>query len=301
MSWYAGVEAGGTKFNCIVASDPKNILAEIRIPTTTPEETLPKVINFFNKIIHEQQIQLTSIGLGFFGPLCLDIHQSDYGFITSTPKIAWRNTSIVSYFEKMLKIPVAFDTDVTAAALGEGIWGNAQDCLDYIYMTIGTGIGGGIISSGKPLHGMIHPEIGHMFIPHNRTNDPFEGICPSHKDCLEGLASGPAIKARWGKPAELLPFDHQAWEIESEYLAYAIANLALSFSPQRFILGGGVMKISGLLNSVHSKTVKFLNGYIQSEIINSHSDTFIQLPGLGDKAGVLGSIALAKSIDLSQP
>jgi fructokinase len=296
MSWYAGVEAGGTKFNCIVASDPDHILAEIRIPTTTPQETLPKVIQFFNQTQVEQNITLSSIGLGFFGPICLDQSQPDYGYITSTPKIAWRNTSIVPYFHKELGIPVAFDTDVTAAALGEGQWGNAKNCRDFIYLTIGTGIGGGIISNGHPLHGMIHPEVGHMFIPHDLTIDPFAGICPSHHDCLEGLASGPSIKARWGQASETLTPDHPAWQIESTYIAYALANLSLSLSPQRFILGGGVMKIPGLIDSVREKTVGFLNGYIQSETILMHTDIFIQLPGLGDRAGMLGAVALAKTL-----
>jgi fructokinase len=296
MSWYAGVEAGGTKFNCIVASDPDHILAEIRIPTTTPQETLPKVIQFFNQMQVENNIKLSSIGLGFFGPICLDQSLSDYGFITSTPKLVWRNTSIVPYFRQELGIPVAFDTDVAAAALGEGMWGNAKNCQNYIYMTIGTGIGGGIISNGHPLHGMIHPEVGHMFIPHNLAIDPFQGVCPSHQDCLEGLASGPSIKARWGQPSENLPPNHPAWQIESDYIAYALANLLLSFSTQRFIMGGGVMKTQGLIETVREKTVKFLNGYIQSETILVHTDTFIQLPGLGDRAGMLGAVALAKTL-----
>jgi fructokinase len=295
MSWYAGVEAGGTKFNCIVASDPNIILDEIRIPTTTPQETLPRVIDFIKAAENKHGIHIEAIGLGFFGPICLDQNLPTYGFITSTPKLAWRNTPVVSYFQKELNIPVAFDTDVAAAALGEGAWGNATNCSDFIYVTIGTGIGGGIISNGHPLHGMVHPEIGHMFIPHDRLLDPFEGICPFHRDCFEGLASGPSINARWGKPAEGLPADHPAWQLESNYIAYALANLALSFSPQRIILGGGVMKTPGLIDLVREKTVRFLNGYIQNELILSRVNTFIQSPGLGDRAGVLGAIALAKT------
>jgi fructokinase len=296
MSWYAGVEAGGTKFNCIVASDPNNILAEIRIPTTIPPETLPKVIQFFKSIEETHHIQLTSIGLGFFGPICLDKNQSEFGYITSTPKLAWRNTPIVSYFTEQLGIPSAFDTDVTAAAMGEGLWGNAQNCSDFVYLTVGTGIGGGVISGGKPLHGMIHPEVGHMLIPHDKTLDPFMGSCPSHGDCLEGLANGPSINARWGQSAETLPFDHPAWDIESNYIGYALANLTLCYSPQRIILGGGVMKVPGLLNLIRVKTVRYLNGYVQSDLIINHTDNFIQLPGLGDRAGVLGAIALAKTL-----
>lgn len=296
MSWYAGVEAGGTKFNCLVASDPENILAEIRIPTTTPQETLPQVVEFFKQTELKHHIHLTSIGLGFFGPLCLDTNKPEYGYITSTPKLAWRNTPIVSYFKEQMAIPAAFDTDVVAAALGEGLWGNAKGCRDYIYLTIGTGIGGGIISCGLPLHGMIHPEVGHMLIPHNLVHDPFAGVCPSHQDCWEGLASGPSIKARWGQPAEALPANHVAWQIEAEYIGYALTNLILTISPQRIILGGGVMKTPGLIDSVRSKVIKFLGGYVQSEMIFAHPDIFLQLPALGDRAGVLGAIALAKTL-----
>ena len=296
MSWYAGVEAGGTKFNCIVASDPDNILAETRIPTTVPQETLPKVIQFFRSVEESNRIHLSSIGLGFFGPLCLDEKNPEYGFITSTPKLPWRNTPIVSFFNEQMGIPSAFDTDVAAAAVGEGLWGNARNCSDFVYLTVGTGIGAGIISAGKPLHGMIHPEVGHLLIPHDITLDPFIGSCPSHKDCLEGLANGPAIQARWGQPAETLPKGHPAWEIESNYIGYALANITLCYSPQRIILGGGVMKVPGLIELIRNKTVNYLNGYVQSDLIINHRDQFIQLPGLGDRAGVLGAIALAKKI-----
>ncbi len=296
MKWFGGVEAGGTKFNCIVASDPANILAELRIPTTTPAETLPQVLSFFSNVQAQNDIQLEAIGLGFFGPISLDKSARDYGSITSTPKLPWRNTPIVSYFKENTGLPVAFDTDVAAAALGEGKWGAAQGCKNYVYLTVGTGVGGGIINEGRPLHGQIHPEVGHMFIPHDKNKDPYEGFCPSHKDCLEGLVSGPSIKARWGQPAETLPADHPAWELESDYLAYAIANLVLAYSPERIILGGGVMKIPGLIEKVRSKTILNLNGYVQNDILLHHSNVFLQLPALADRAGTLGSIALALSI-----
>ncbi len=296
MNWYGGVEAGGTKFNCIVASDPDHILAEVRIPTTTPEETLPRVLSFFNETEQANSIRIRSLGLGFFGPICLDQKAKNYGFITSTPKIAWRNTPIVSYFTENLHIPVAFDTDVAAAALGEGKWGNAQGCKNYVYLTVGTGVGGGIINEGKPLHGQIHPEVGHMFIPHDLTKDPYIGYCPSHKDCLEGLISGPSIKDRWGQPAESLPAQHPAWNLESDYLGFALANMIVSFSPERFILGGGVMKIPGLIDKIRQKTVSILNGYVQNDILIEQPEKYIQLPGLGDRSGTLGAIALAFSV-----
>lgn len=296
MDWFGGVEAGGTKFNCIVASDPQNILAEIRIPTISPTETLPRVLSFFEDVQKEHSIRLSSLGLGFFGPICLDLHAENYGFITSTPKLAWRNTPIVSYFKENMGLPVVFDTDVAAAAVGEGRWGAAQGCKNYIYLTVGTGVGGGIINEGKPLHGQIHPEVGHMFIPHDKEKDPYAGYCPSHKDCLEGLVSGPSIKDRWGQSAETLPAEHKAWGLESDYLSFALANLILSYSPERIILGGGVMKIRGLIEKVRSKTVANLNGYVQNQVFIHQTDQFIQLPGLGDRAGTLGSIALARTV-----
>ncbi len=295
MKWFAGIEAGGTKFNCIVASDQQHILAEKRISTTTPEATLPEVVEFFGEVKRSHKIELSAIGLGSFGPIELHTDSSQYGYITSTPKLAWRNSNILGYLQKGLLLPIAFDTDVTAAALGEGKWGSAVGCSNYIYLTIGTGIGGGVIIDGKPVHGLLHPEIGHMFIPHDLQADPFPGSCPSHGDCLEGLANGPAIKARWGTPAESLPLDHPAWQIEAKYIAYCLANLILTTSPERIILGGGVMKVSGLIELVRTEVVSRLNGYIQSDDLIKHTDTLIQLPGLGDRAGVLGCIALAQT------
>jgi fructokinase len=296
MNWYGGIEAGGTKFNCIIASDPDHILAEKRITTRAPEETLPEVVEFFNNVQNQQNVRLVSLGLGTFGPIDLNLSSPDYGKITSTPKLSWRNTDILGYFKNNLHLPVAFDTDVTAAALGEGKWGVAQGCTDFVYVTIGTGIGGGVIVDGKPVHGLLHPELGHMFIPHNIKEDPFPGNCPSHRDCLEGLANGPAIKARWGVPAESLPADHPAWKIEAKYLAYMLANIVLTCSPQKIILGGGVMKIPGLIESAREQLTSVLNGYVQSDRILEHVNEFVQLPGLGDRAGVLGSIALAQTI-----
>jgi fructokinase len=296
MEWFCGVEAGGTKFNCIVANDPKNILEEKRIETTTPDETLPEVVEFFKQIQTKHSIQYKSLGLGSFGPIDLNLSSPNYGRITATPKLVWRNADILGFLQKALAIPAAFDTDVTAAALGEGKWGAAVGCDNFVYLTIGTGIGGGVIVDCKPVHGLLHPEIGHIFVPHDMKVDPFPGNCPSHGDCLEGLANGPAIKSRWGTPAESLPLDHPAWEIEARYLAYCLANLVLTISPKRIILGGGVMKVPGLIDLVRKKVIETLNGYIQSDEIIKHIDRYIQLPGLGDRAGVLGCVALAQMI-----
>ena len=296
MKWYGGIEAGGTKFNCIIANSPDQILDESRISTTTPEETLREVISFFTSAMSRENITLTSLGVGSFGPIDLDPSSPGFGSITSTPKLAWRNSKILPILKKALNLPISFDTDVNAAALGEGKWGAAIGCANFAYITIGTGIGGGAVVNGKPVHGLLHPEMGHIFIPHNWDADPFSGCCPSHGDCIEGLASGPALLARWGFPAEQLPSNHPAWKLEAKYLSYLLANIVLTISPERIILGGGVMKVPGLLNLVKHELVNVLNGYVQSEQILSNFDLYVQYPALGDKAGALGSIALAQTI-----
>jgi fructokinase len=295
MRWFGGIEAGGTKFNCIVAGDPGDILEEKRISTTNPDETLPQVIEFFQETQRKHKVCIESLGIGSFGPIDPREASPDYGKITSTPKLAWRYTDILGRLQSALAIPTAFDTDVTAAALGEGKWGAGIGCSSFVYLTIGTGIGGGVIIDGRPVHGLLHPEIGHIFIPHDLKADPFPGSCPSHGDCLEGLANGPAIKARWGLPAESLPIGHPAWQIEAKYLSYCLVNIILTVSPERVILGGGVMKVPGLIELVRRDIVTTLNGYIQSSEILDHIDRYVQLPGLGDRAGVLGCIALAQT------
>lgn len=296
MKWYGGIEAGGTKFNCMIANNPDQILDEIRISTTTPDETLPEVISFFKNAISREKIEVTSLGIGSFGPLGLNTATPDYGYITSTPKIAWRNTPLLSQLQNALNLPTAFDTDVNAAALGEGKWGAAAGCEDYVYLTIGTGIGGGAFVNGKPVHGLIHPEMGHVFIPHDLKVDPFPGSCPTHGDCIEGLASGPALKARWGIPAEQLPPDHPTWQLEARYLAYMLANIVLTLSPERIIMGGGVMNVPGLIGKVQRELADVLNDYVQNENILKNIEQYVRHPGLGDRAGVLGSIALAQTI-----
>jgi fructokinase len=297
MKWYGGIEAGGTKFNCMIANNPDQILDEIRISTTTPEETLPEVISFFKRVISRENIDISSLGIGAFGPLELNPTAANFGSITSTPKLAWRNTPLLSLLQNALDIPVAFDTDVDAAAFGEGKWGAAAGCGSYVYITIGTGIGGGAFVNGKPVHGLLHPEMGHIFIPHDLNSDPFPGSCPTHGDCIEGLASGPALRTRWGIPAEQIPADHPAWMLESQYLAHMLANIVLTLSPERIIMGGGVMNVPGLLDLVRLDLVSVLNGYVQSEQILTNIEQYVQLPGLGDRAGVLGSIALAQTIE----
>ena len=294
MADYGAIEAGGTKFNCLVGAGPQEVRAEIRIPTTTPEETFGKVIRFFKEQAEIQPIN--AIGIGSFGPLDLDLSSPTYGFITSTAKPGWRMTDFLGTIKNALGLPVAFDTDVNAAAYGEFIWGAARGLPAFVYLTIGTGIGAGGMLNGKLMHGLLHPESGHMRIPHDRTVDPYPGICPYHGDCLEGLASGPSIQARWGVPAEQLLDNSPGWGLEAHYIALAVGNLIYTLSPERVILGGGVMEHPGLFKLIHQKVLAQLNGYIQAPEILEHIAEYIVPPGLGGRAGVLGALALARSV-----
>lgn len=291
--WYAGIEAGGTKFNCIIARDPDHILAEAKFQTTTPEATIPQVCEFFKNKTQESGICLKRIGLGFFGPLDLDARSATFGSITSSPKLAWRNVPVLALIQNALKIPAVLDTDVNAAAVGEGLWGAARGIENYVYITIGTGIGGGVIIQGKPLHGLVHPELGHILLDHDKTQDPFEGSCPYHKDCWEGLAAGPAIQQRWNSPAQALPQDHPAWDLEAEYIAQALQSIILTLSPQKIILGGGVMNHSGLIEKIRLQTKQRLNHYVDHPFLREGIGQYIIPPALGDRAGVLGAVALA--------
>lgn len=292
MSLYGGIEAGGTKFICIVASAPDQILVKERFITLAPVETLNQVISFYRQQISKYG-PLKGFGIGSFGPVDLNPLSPFYGAITSTPKLIWQNTPLLRIIEKEFNVPVAMDTDVNAAAVGEGKWGAGQGLDNFIYVTIGTGIGAGVVVNGEPVHGLIHPEVGHIRLPHDWQKDSYVGACPFHGDCWEGLASGTAMNQRWGIPAEQLPNDHPAWDLEAEYIAEAIHNMVCSFSPQRIILGGGVMQQEKLFSLVRNKVLQSLNGYVQSPIILEHIETYIVPPGLGSEAGVLGALALA--------
>jgi len=293
MKLFGGIEAGGTKFVCAVGTASGKIDKKIVIPTTTPEETITQVIKYF-KDIH-LNTPLSAIGIASFGPVDPDPLSPHFGYITSTPKLAWTNYNILGAFKDIFGVPVGFDTDVNGAALGEYRWGAAQGLNTFIYMTVGTGIGAGGMVSGKMIHGLMHPEMGHMRIPHDEQKDSFAGVCPFHGDCLEGLASGVAMMKRWGVNAALdLPSDHKAWDLEADYLAAALANCVLVLSPQKIIVGGGVMKQPGLLSKVHPRVVALLNGYIKHPAILEHIEKYIVLPGLVDDAGICGAIALAE-------
>jgi fructokinase len=288
---FGAIEAGGTKIVCAVGSGPDDIAAETRFPTTSPEETISKVIDFFRPSARSGV--LAAIGIGSFGPVDLAPDSPTYGYITSTPKPGWRMVNLCGPIHKEFGIPVAFDTDVNAAAYGEQYWVPANKGMDpLLYVTVGTGVGVGAIVNGHPLHGMMHMEAGHSFLPHDPARDPFPGVCPFHADCWEGLASGPAMSTRWGMPAEILPDDHPGWELEAEYIAAAFANLVMAFSPRKIILGGGVGQHPGLVEAVRIKMLQRLNGYISAPEFLEHINEVVAPPALGHRAGVLGAMAL---------
>lgn len=281
---FGAIEAGGTKFVCGIGTSPSD-LRTVRIPTGDPASTIRSVISFFRE---SGGRDLRAIGIGSFGPVCTDRRSASWGHITSTPKAGWRNTDLAGPIGTALGVPVGFDTDVNAAALGEARWGAGRGVSDLLYLTVGTGIGGGAMAGGRVVHGMSHPEMGHVRVPHDRVADPFAGVCPYHGDCLEGLASAPAIRARWGVDAEELPDDHPAWALESEYLALAVTGFVCTLAPSRVILGGGVMRRGGLLSLVRDSVTKLMNGYVElPEIL---------LPELADRAGVCGALVLAEEI-----
>ena len=293
MQLYGAIEAGGTKFICAIGDSKGQIYDRIRIPTIEPQETMVKVVNFLKNI--HQKNPLAAIGISSFGPIDLNPTSPTYGYITTAPKPSWGNFNIVGSIKDGFELPIGFDTDVNGAAIGEARWGNGRGFDSVIYWTVGTGIGAGGVLAGKMMHGLIHPEAGHTFIPHDKECDPFKGVCPYHGDCLEGLATGPALMKRWGvKSAMDLPQDHPAWDLEATYLGYAMANCIETVSPQKIIIGGGVMKKAGLLSKVQQKTLKFLNGYIKHESILENIENYIVSPGLEENSGVCGAIALAE-------
>lgn len=288
----AAIEAGGTKFVCAVGTGPADLRAEARIPTTTPERTLAEVIAFFQAVRGEHG-PFAALGVACFGPVDLDRSSPTYGHILSTPKPNWLDTDVVGRLGRMLGVPVAFDTDVNGAAIGEARWGAGRGHDPFVYLTVGTGIGGGVFVGGRPLHGLAHPEMGHLPVPHDRERDPFPGRCPYHGDCLEGLASGPAIEARWGRPGTALQEVPAVWDLEAEYLGAAIASFVWTLSPRRVIVGGGVAGTPGLLARVRAQVSKRLGGYARHPVLLGDLSEFIVPPGLGGRAGVLGALAMA--------
>lgn len=290
MSVYGGIETGGSKWECAVGTGPDDLRATETIPTTTPEETIGRTIAFF-----EREGPVAAIGIGSFGPIDQNPNSATWGHITSTPKPGWAHTDVGPEIRRRLAVPVAFDTDVNAAAFGEHRWGSARGLDTFCYVTIGTGIGGGGMAGGRLLHGLVHPEFGHMRVPHDRQRDPFEGVCPFHGDCWEGLASGRALEARWGEPAHELPDDDEIWALEGHYLALGLVSVICVLSPERILLGGGVMNRRTLLPHVRREVNELLNGYIESAAVGDGIAGYVVRPALSPRSGVLGALALAET------
>ena len=282
---FGALEAGGTKMVCAIGNENGEILEQKSIPTTTPEETMPAILEYF------KDKEIASIGIACFGPIDLNKNSETYGYITSTPKIPWRNYNIVGAVKDALKIPVGFDTDVNGSLLGEVTWGCAKGLTDAVYFTIGTGVGAGIMTNGKMLHGMLHPEAGHVkMVP--RSGDTYKGKCPYHGTCFEGMAAGPAIEERWGAKAVQLADCEEVWDLESYYIAQALMGIVLTLSPQKIILGGGVMNQKQLFSMIREKMLKELNGYIQAKEL-ADIDNYIVPASLNDDQGIMGCIKLA--------
>ena len=279
------IEAGGTKFVCGIGNSQGEIEDQISFPTERPEQTLPKVIHYF------QDTKVEAIGIGSFGPIDLRPDSKTYGYVTTTPKPGWSNFDMLGTLREAFRVPFGWDTDVNAAALGEVTWGAAKGLSSCIYYTIGTGVGVGVYAEGRLIHGLVHPEGGHILM-RRHPDDPFAGGCPYHGDCLEGMAAGPAIEARWGVKGHELPADHIAWGIEAFYIAQSITSAILFNSPQRIILGGGVMQQSQLFPLIRKAVQANLNGYVNSSAILEHIDDYIVPPGLGQQAGLCGALAL---------
>ena len=286
---YGGIEGGGTKWVCAVGNGPDDLQAIVTVPTTTPVETIDRVAAFF--ALHPETV---AVGVGSFGPLDLDQRSPHFGAITTTPKPGWAGTDIRALLASKLDRPIAIETDVGVAALGEGHFGAARGLETFCYMTIGTGIGGGAVVRGEISHGLLHPEFGHMRIPHDRGRDPFAGCCPYHGDCFEGLASGEALRARFGVPADELSAAADAWALEADYIALGLMNVVCTLSPQRIILGGGVMKAPGLLSLVRAQVRTLAGDYFDTPALGEGIVDYVVSPALGDRAGVIGALELAR-------
>ena len=279
---FGAIEAGGTKFVCAVSDENFTIKERVSIPTTTPEETMTEVFAFFD------QYELTAIGIGSFGPIDVNKESDTYGYITSTPKTAWKFYDFLGSVKNRYSVPIGWTTDVNAAALGEIKLGAAKGLKSCVYLTVGTGIGGGAVINGELLEGYGHPEMGHIPV-RLHPNETYKGTCSYHGDCLEGIAAGPAIEGRFGKKGHLLTDQEEVWEMEAYYLAQALMNYTLILSPERIVLGGGVMKQKQLYPLVRQKFAELINGYVQVPDL----EQYIVAPGLEDNAGILGSLLLA--------
>lgn len=282
------LEAGGTKMVCAIGDEHGNVIERASFPTRMPEETMPDIINYF------KDKEIEALGISSFGPLCLDENAENYGDITTTPKPGWKDYPLLRELKNALNVPVGIDTDVNGAALAEAKLGAGEGKIDsLVYYTIGTGIGGGAVVEGKLLHGLVHPEMGHMLLRPVENDPTPHGFCPYHDGCLEGMANGPAIEKRWGVSAKDLPEDHIAWDVEAEYLAQMCANTTVMLSPKKIVLGGGVMHQLHLFPKIRKRTLELLNGYVAHKAVLEDIDNYIVPPALGDNAGAAGSLLLA--------
>lgn len=288
---FGAIEGGGTKFVLLVGRGPTDVVRRATIPTTRPEETLTRCVDFFRAAQADRP--LAAIGVGMFGPVDLNRQSATYGHITSTPKAGWAFTDVVGPLTKAFGVPIGWELDVTAALLGEQRWGAAAGLDPVLYLTVGTGVGAGVFVNGAPLHGLLHPEMGHLLLP-ALPGDEFVGACPYHGRCLEGLVSGPAIAKRAGRPAEELPAASPIWPMVAEYLAMALMNYALVLSPRRMVIGGGVLHQPALLPSIRVSLRRRLAGYLQHPLLLDRLDDYVVPSALGDDAGVLGALELAR-------
>jgi fructokinase len=291
---YGAIEAGGTKFRCVVARGIEEVLAEVRVPTTTPEATLAQVTAFFADA-SARLGTVSALGIATFGPVDLDRRSPSFGRILATPKAGWSNTDLVGTLLRQLGRPVAIDTDVNASARAEFERGYDAGVINsLVYVTVGTGIGGGAVIDGRTVKGLLHPEMGHVQVRRDSRDAQFEGICPFHGDCLEGLASGPAILARWGAPLSALAPEHIAHAVIGGYLGQLACSVTLLLSPQRIVFGGGVMDDTRLLQEIRTRASALLGGYLPHERLPAGLEIYITAPTLGTRSGLMGALLLAR-------
>jgi fructokinase len=294
-----GIEAGGTKFNCVAARPDGRIVAETRIATTSPRETLGAAESFFADAVAEHGA-LTALGIATFGPVDLRPASPTYGHLLATPKAGWGGADLVAPFARRFGCRVSIDTDVNAAALAEALHGAGRGCGTVVYVTVGTGIGGGIVVDGRTVKGALHPEMGHVRVLRHERDTAFAGVCPFHGDCVEGLASGPAIAARYGVPLERLPADHEAVLVTAHYLGQLAATILLMLSPERVVFGGGVLGSAPLLDALRRSAARFVNGYAGIGADAGALERLVVAPALGDRSGIVGALALAAGAEESR-
>lgn len=275
-----GIEAGGTHYRCVLGTASGDILRSASFRTSTPDETIGQALDFFTKL----QADIRAVGVAHFGPVDIDLTSPRYGHVLKTPKRGWSDVDAISPYRRMLSVPVAFQSDVNGAAIGEARLGAGQGLSNFVYVTVGTGIGGGVMINGRLLSDARHPEIGHMLVGRDRARDPYEGCCPYHGDCLEGLAAGPALKGRWGIAGEELSPDHPAWPLQAHYLAGMCVNLTTCYAPEKIILGGGVMQQPSVLAMIRRRYLELMNGYMQHDSAGMVDDYIVASPMQGNSA-----------------